>query len=96
MVTYVFDAADRTLAIYVDGKQVLSKEGMPEINTNSDVVTVGRQALLFSGSTTGGHLIDTDAHLKYQGWVDDLLLVPRTLSESDIQRLYEEGSAGLN
>ena len=96
MVTYVFDAADRTLAIYVDGKQVLSKEGMPEINTNSDVVTVGRQALLFSGSTTDGHLIDTDAHLKYQGWVDDLLLVPRTLSESDIQRLYEEGSAGLN
>ena len=96
MVTYVFDAADKKLTIYVDGKLVLSEEGLPEINANNDVVTVGRQALLFSGSSSSGHLIDTDAHLKYQGWVDDLLLLPRTLGESDIRRLYDEGSAGLS
>ena len=98
MVTYMYSAANKTLNVYINGELAKSFSNVEASNTNDDLVTVGRQAYMFKGKTGDGGYNDSEAHLKYKGWMDDLLLLDYTLSESYIRQIYESGagSSGNN
>ena len=77
MITYSYKKSSKKLSIYINGKYDASFEVDP-LYSNNDLVTIGRQALMFSPYS----------HLEYLGWLDELSLYNKSLSSAQVKALY--------
>ncbi|OAD21087.1 protein containing Glycoside hydrolase, family 33, partial [Candidatus Thiomargarita nelsonii] len=77
--TYItFVGQNGTFKIFLNG--VLdTNTTVPNMTQNNDAVTIGRQVLMFS----------PENELQFKGYIDDLRIYNRVLSESEIQQLYQ-------
>lgn len=70
---------DTKATIYVDGEFDIQSD-IPLLTHNNDQITIGRQALMFSPYSD----------LQFKGYIDELRIYSRALSESEIQELYHD------
>jgi uncharacterized repeat protein (TIGR01451 family) len=82
-IAYAFNDAANTQALYVNGVQVLTGTTLKSIAYDSHPLLIGAD-------------IDNDAPPSFflAGFVDELSLYNRTLSATEVQNIYNTGSAG--
>ena len=77
--TYVYHEEDGTLTIYINGRYDSEFSGIT-LSDNDDLVTIGRQALMF----------EPYDQLQFLGILDELVLRAGAMNEDEIRAMYEE------
>ena len=76
----VYAGALRSVKIFING-QLDNTVTAPLMTQNNDRVTIGRQALMFQPYS----------NLEFKGFIDDLRVYDRTLSDTEVRELYQQG-----
>ena len=76
VLTFTYQREPSVMTVYINGIFDFSCE-VPQVTANDDLVTVGRQALMF----------EPYDQLEYKGYMDEIIVFDRCLNEEEIQLL---------
>ena len=78
MVTWTYSKAQKTITTYIDGAEKQSVTLSSDLKRNTDLVTIGRQALMFQPYKD----------LEYKGYMDEVRIYSKCLKPAEVRSLF--------